>query len=268
MRFVTSIPILMMLSPFTLLALIGCSSSDDSAQILALESKLAKLEEKLSLIGTSNSSQHDEITTRKLKVVDQSGRIRCQISVNEQNATQLTLQTADGQVGVILGASDVSNGMVVNGWQGSGLDTSGITIAQNRKLGPSIAISHSNGQPAFSAQVINGASLLGMASSKVGSKPQIELRVGSEQESTLQLLDKKHVARAMIGVTSQNQPSVGLVDRRGIGRISLQMDKSDVPQLALHGNTGRMRGAIGMGSSNDVALFILDSNGKPKKVVK
>ena len=257
MRFTFAMRFLTVLSLFALPALIGCSSSDDSARIQALESKIAKLEEKLS----------DEITTRTLNIVDKNGNTRCQISVNEQNATQLTLQTADGQIGVILGASDVYNGMVVNGWQGSGLDKSGITIAQNRKLGPSIAISHSNGQPAFSAQVINGASLLGMASSKAGSKPQIELRVGPEQESTLLLLDTNHVARAMIGVTSQNQPSVGLVDRRGIGRISLQMDKADVPQLALHGSTGKMRGALGMGSSNDVALIILDSNGKPKKII-
>jgi len=248
----------------------GCGPAhpDYTSQIQMLESKIAQLQQQMALFGETQKSSAitNEITTRLMSIVDQHGKVRCQISVNENDASQLTLLTSKGEVGVILGASEFYNGLAVNGWQGTGSDASGITITQNRKLGPSITLSHSNGQPAFSAQVIDGASLMGMASSKTGSKPQIGFRVGPEQEATLNLFDTNHVARALMAVTSQNQPSMGLSDRHGIGRISLQMDKADVPQMALHGSNGQLRGAFGMGSSNNTAVIVIDANGKATKI--
>lgn len=241
----------------------------EASQLLELKSRIEQLEQRVSAPTPSAKTEiFGEVLTREFKVVDANGAVRCQIGVNQENAIELTMFTADGRIGVALGSSDLSNGIVVNGWNGQGVDSSTISIAQLRKIGPSIAIANTDGSFAFVAAANNDSTNLGLASSRSGRQSQVELRVGADGDATIQVLDTNHVGRALMAVNPKNQPAIGLSDRQGIGRISFQMDAKDIPQMALHGNTGQMRAVLGMAASNDVALFLLDADGKPTNTLK
>lgn len=204
-----------------------------------------------------SSTAEKVLVVERLELRDRAGKLRCVLSAEPDDASQLALYDENERLAAVLGAHSSLSGLMLK----ESNSKLSINIAVRKTPGPEIRIVAEDGKPLLGIGCADGGSAIGLGSNRTDGATRLALVVSKDGIPELMLFDSGGKVRASVGLNPDGRPAIAIGDRNQIGRIGMGLDPTGAPELSLKDGNGRIRGALSMGREGAVGLLMADETG-------